>query len=318
MDDDQLAAVERRAVDIAWDAGCMLLSRFRQPLKVDWKGKREGDDPVTDADNEVETFVRDELARHFPSHALVGEEGAGSGSEPKAYTWVVDPLDGTTNFLNGLPAFACSIALLERGVPVVAAIFVPWPATDGALVLHARCGGGSWAGDQALRLPKEPPPPGGLIVLPRGPYRLSASLSHRLANRRSVGSIAYELAATALRTYRFVLFSSPRVWDVAAGALLVKEAGGAVMTLPEGGGPWQPLAAFAAPERSSADGAEAGMPGQEELRSWSRPLLAGPAPAVEKAAAGIVPYHPLLPRAFRMVRRALRPRTQPKKETGPV
>jgi myo-inositol-1(or 4)-monophosphatase len=318
MDEDELAAVERQAVEIAWGAGRILLSRFRQPLKVDWKGKREGDDPVTDADNEVETFVREELTRHFPSHGLVGEEGAGAGSEPATYTWVVDPLDGTTNFLNGLPAFACSIALLERGVPVVAATFVPWPAADGAIVLHARSGGGSWAGDEALTLPNEPLPPGGLIVLPRGPYRLGASLSRRPADRRSVGSIAYELAATALRTYRFVVFSSPRVWDVAAGALLVKEAGGAVMTLPEGGGPWRTLAAFAAPERSSADGSKAGIPGQEELRSWTRPLLAGTAPAVEEAAAGIVPYHPLLPRAVRMVRRALRPRTVPKKESKQV
>ncbi len=314
MDEDQLAAAEQQAVGVAWGAGRILLSRFRQPLKVAWKGKHEGDDPVTDADNEAETFIREELAHHFPSHALVSEEGAGAGSEPEPYTWVVDPLDGTTNFLNGLPAFACSIALLEHGVPVVAAIFVPWPVADGAMVLHARSGCGSWVSGQALKLSNEPTPPGGLTVLPRGPYRLSTSLSRWSAYRRSVGSIAYELVATALRTYRFVLFSSPRVWDVAAGTLLVKEAGGAVMTLPEGRGPWQPLTGFAVPENLDAAGAVAGTPGQTELREWIQPLLAGPIPAVEEAAAGIVPYHPLLPRAFRMVRRTLRSRTKPVKK----
>lgn len=318
MDSGELAEIERQAVEIAWGAGRILLSRFRQPLKVDWKGEREGDDPVTDADHEVETFVREELARRFPSHALVGEEGAGAGGKPEPCTWVVDPLDGTTNFLNGLPAFACSIALLEYGVPVVGAIFIPWPVSDGAIVLHARSGGGTWIGDQALTLSRDSLQRGRLVVLPRGPFRLRASPTHRSDQRRSVGSIAYELAATALVTYRFVLFDSPKVWDVAAGVLLVKEAGGAVMTLPKGSRSWRPFDAFAVDERLVAEGSAPQMPGQDQLRNWTRPLLAGAVLAVDQAAAGIVPYHPLLPRALRMVRRAFRPRTKPEKTSGQV
>ncbi len=316
MDNDELAEIERQTVEVVWEAGRILLSRFRQPLKVDWKGGREGTDPVTEVDREVEAFVREELARRFPSHALVGEEGAGAEGKPEPWTWVVDPLDGTTNFINGLPAFACSIALLERGIPVVGAIFVPWPATEGAIVLHARSGGGTCVGDQALTLSGDPTLPGRLVVLPRGPFRLRAPPNHGSDQRRSVGSIAYELAATALGTYRFVLFGSPKVWDVAAGVLLVKEAGGAVVTLPKGSKSWEPFDAFALDDHPGVDEPESQMPGQEQLRNWTRPILAGAVSAVEQTATRIVPYRPLLPRALRMVHRALRPRAKRRKTTG--
>jgi myo-inositol-1(or 4)-monophosphatase len=305
MDAGELADFERQAAEIAAQAGRTLLPRLSQRQKVEWKGKKEGHDPVTDADREVEAYVRDELARRFPSHAIVGEEGAGEGSEPNPLTWVVDPLDGTTNFLNGLPAFACSLALLERGRPVVGAIFIPWPAAEGGLVLRARAGGGAWVGDRRLSLSGDPPSPGELVVVPRGPFRIRSRRGRSPAEPRSVGSIAYELAATALGVYRFVLFSSPKVWDVAAGILLVEEAGGRVVTLPRDTRSWAPFDFFAADPQLPATG-EPALPGQEAFRGWAQPVLAGTAPAVERAASAIVPYHPLLMRLFRLIGRLIR------------
>jgi myo-inositol-1(or 4)-monophosphatase len=304
MDSEELAEIERQVVDVAWQAGRILISRFRQPVNVDWKGKRKGADPVTDVDHRVEEFVREELSHRFSSHAVVGEEGAGAESEPAACTWVVDPLDGTTNFMNGLPAFACSIGLLEHGVPVVGAIFVPWPVAAEAMVLHARTGGGAWVDDQALTVSSVPLPPRSLVVVPRRSSRLHVPLTGGFGERRSVGSIAYEMAATALGTYGLVLFESPRVWDVAAGALLVKEAGGVAMTLPRDSRSWRPLRAFAFDDHLRDEGGEPHVVTQAQLRNWTQPVLAGPSLTVERAAHLVVPYHPLLRRFLRLVRAA--------------
>jgi myo-inositol-1(or 4)-monophosphatase len=303
MDARELADVERQAVEIAWAGGRMLLARFHQPLEVKWKGKNAGDDPVTDADHQVESYIREELARRFPTHALVGEEGSGEGSKAAPCTWVVDPLDGTTNFLNGLPAFACSLGLLEHGRPVAGAVFIPWPTTEGGMVVHARAGGGAWADGRRLELTGETPLPGRLVVLARGPFRMREPFRRGPGERRSVGSTAYELAVTALGVYRYVLFGAPKVWDVAAGVLLVSEAGGRVMTLRARRGPWAPLGAFTREDAAKADGAP--MPGQEELRKWASPVLAGTPNAVELAVQGITPYHPMIPGAVRALRRAL-------------
>ncbi|MSP78970.1 MAG: inositol monophosphatase [Dehalococcoidia bacterium] len=301
MDSKEAAAIERQLVDIAWDSGRILLDRFQHPLQVEWKGKYEGDDPVTEADRHAETFVKEELARRFPSHGIVGEEGAGTGTQAAVYTWVVDPLDGTTNFLNGLPAFACSIGLLERGVPVVAAIFIPWPNREGGRVLHARAGGGTWDGDRRIQLKAQPPESGRLMVLPRGPFRIGPPLSRATGERRSVGSVAYEMAMTTEGVYRYVLFTSPRAWDVAAGVLLVQEAGGAVYTRAPKAKAWSSFTSFSTKEGDSG----AKTPGQDDLRKWGRPILAGNADAARIAAESLRPHHPMLPWLLQRARQLL-------------
>lgn len=305
MDATILSDVERQAVEMAWEAGRLLLARFHQPLDVHWKGKQPGDDPVTNADKQVEAFIRGEVARRFPGHAIVGEEGAGEGSEAAPLTWVVDPLDGTTNFLNGLPAFACSLGLLEQGRPVAAAIFLPWPSPQGGLVVHARAGGGAWVGERRLAISGDVPLRGRLVVLPRGPFRLRGPLRKGPGERRSVGSTAYELAATALGIYRYVLFSSPKSWDVAAGVLIVTEAGGAVMTTRRGAGPWVPFEGFAREVAAPPNSANTtSPPGQDDLRKWGRPILAGVPEAVKQASSGLVPHRPVLLSFLRQLRRS--------------
>ena len=250
----------------------MLLERFQTPLHVEYKGMRAGSAPVTDADRRVEEMLHEELARRFPEHAVVGEEGAGAGSAAAALTWAIDPLDGTTNFLNGLPVFASSIALLEEGRPVVGAIFLPWPGAPRGRVLHARRDGGAWEGDAPLRVaPGDRPTPGRAVVLPRsntGRYQPQGELRRTPGERRSLYSTAYEIALAADGSYQYALFPTPHIWDVAAGVALVREAGGDVLTRQRGSDGWRP---FLAVESDDADG----PPGQEALRRWVEPILVG-------------------------------------------
>ena len=273
LNDNDLQEIERQVVDLAWEVGDILLGHFHGgALHVEYKGKSQGDDPVTEADHHAEIFLKEELARRFPDHAIVGEEGAGEGSDAAQLTWVVDPLDGTTNFLNGLPMFASSIGLIEDGVPIVAAVFIPWPVSGRGRVLHARMGGGAWEGDRRLRVAEGTSPVAGrVVVLPTfrtGPFRAQRSLAQKPGERRSVGSTDFELALVADGRYQYAMFARPRSWDVAAGILLVQEAEGWVITRSRGQRGWHQFTTFA----SARDD---GPPGQKLLRDWANVIVAG-------------------------------------------
>ena len=97
---------------IAREAGALLLQYFHQGLKIEYKGDA---DLVTAADRASEVLIRERVAKHFPSHDVLGEE-QGLNDRGSEYRWYVDPLDGTTNFLHGVPWYAVSIAaLIECG-----------------------------------------------------------------------------------------------------------------------------------------------------------------------------------------------------------
>ena len=293
LNDAQLQELEQHAIALARGAGHILLEHFQKPLEVEYKSKDKEHDPVTEADRRAETYLKEEIERHLPGHGIVGEEGAGEGTEVTEFTWVIDPLDGTTNFLNGLPAFASSIGLLHQGVPAVAAVYLPWPTAQAGRVLHARRGGGSREGEQVLQVTRaERPTPGRLVSVPGGlggGFRLGRQLQRRLGEPRVGGSLAYELALVATGVYTYGIFGAPRAWDVAAGILLVQEAGGCVLTRVPGQRGWQPFTTFTTPGSTVP-------PGQKELRNWRAPLIAGDAPLARYVA------EQLRPRRYRLAR----------------
>ena len=142
---------------------------------------------------------------------------------------MLDPLDGTTNFMNGLPVFASSIGVLYRGRPVAAALYVPWPNGAGGFVLHCRKGGGCFADDDPVSVYEtQEPVPSRLIGVP-GYFGVANRFSKQLANKagepRTTGSIAYELALTARGVMQYAIFGAPRMWDMAGGALAVMGGG---------------------------------------------------------------------------------------------
>ena len=114
-------------------------------MSIDYKDKEQRD-PVTDADKTTQEYLSQEITKKFPGHGILGEEGGGeeAGDQEDVpspdFLWVLDPLDGTTNFLNGLPVYASSIGVLYRGRPVAAALFLPWPKPSGGFVLHCHKG----------------------------------------------------------------------------------------------------------------------------------------------------------------------------------
>ena len=113
IDISLLEEIEAHAVSIAREAGQIILEHFCKPLEVHFKGK-ERTDPVTTADHRSEEFLKIGIREKFPQHGILSEEGGVLSKSDSPFVWVLDPLDGTSNFMNGLPLFAVSIGVLWK------------------------------------------------------------------------------------------------------------------------------------------------------------------------------------------------------------
>lgn len=258
------------ATELAAEAGRLVMGHFGRHGRTEYKSKDKLHDPVTTADRESEAFLRQEVRRRFPGHAVVGEEEPNTEGAAPDWVWVVDPLDGTTNFVNGLPLFAVSIGVLHQGVPVAGAIFLPLPGTAGGEVYHAYRGGGAFLGERRLQVTANAEPEAGTLAsVPAYLWRhlrLRGKLRQGSGEPRTLGSIACELALVARGVFQYAIITGPRIWDVAAGVLLVQEAGGAILTR-QGRGPWGPFQRFTpAPSQGQAT--------LKEVAEWRGGVLA--------------------------------------------
>ena len=298
-DEGLMVEIEDRAVSMAREAGKILQSHFGMPLEVEYKDKNKRD-PVSSADKGVQAYLCEAISRCFPHHGILGEEGPQEDEAPAPdLLWVLDPLDGTTNFLSGLPVYAASIGVLYRGRPIAAALFIPWPGESGGFVLHAHSGGGASVDGERLSISQSEGPEGKrrLIGLPASlgaRFRLRKGLRQCVGELRVTGSIAYELALTVCGAFKYVVFGGPRIWDVAAGALVVVEAGGAVLVRYGESRSWEPLT-YLGPSWDS------GPPSLKRIRNWVAPLIAGTATVAPFVAANLQTKYPLRARLGRLI-----------------
>lgn len=302
-----LSEIEQAAAEFAAAAGQLLAGYFGQTLGVEYKD-RAGQDPVTTADKAAQACLTHAITRRFPRHGILGEEDAAATAADAVpapdFLWVLDPLDGTTNFMNGFPVYASSIGVLYRGRPAAGAVYLPWPAaTGGGAVLHCRAGGGTRLDGAPVSVyPAERPRGDRLIGLP-GSFGATTRLGKGLKGQplgqlRVTGSIAYELALTAIGSLQFAVIGAPRLWDMLGGALAVQEAGGVVMTRLPGSKQWHPL-------ESVAPDWDARPPTMGELRRWVAPLVAANPTLAPLVAHNLHPRRRPLRQAARRVRRAL-------------
>jgi myo-inositol-1(or 4)-monophosphatase len=232
MADAALQEYARHAAEIAREAGTLLRDHFAQPRNVRFKGQI---DLVTDADDAAENLIAARIRDAYPSHDFLGEEGSRGSGAPSPFRWVVDPLDGTTNFAHGLPTFAVSIALEEEGTAIVGVVYDPMRDE-----LFVACrGGGATLNGQPLRVSGVDQLIGSLLVTGFSydfAYRaIQAEVWRDFLTRvqaiRQTGSAALNLCYIAAGRLDGYWERGISPWDVAAGALLVSEAGGAVTDL---------------------------------------------------------------------------------------
>jgi myo-inositol-1(or 4)-monophosphatase len=216
------------AIETAREAGGILLQEFDRPVKISYKGEV---DIVTQADRRSEEAVVTRLRTHFPSHAIVAEEGGGSETD-SPFRWHVDPLDGTTNFAHGYPCFAVSIGLEEGGELIAGVIYQP---VSGEMFTAAK-GEGAYRNGKKIQVSVIDKLATSLLVTgfpsvkrtqnPNIHYYWDFTLrSHGV---RRDGSAALDLASVACGRFEGFWEFGLHSWDTAAGVLLVREAGGVV------------------------------------------------------------------------------------------
>ncbi|MBM3603882.1 MAG: inositol monophosphatase [Alphaproteobacteria bacterium] len=228
-------------IKAARKAGRSLVKDFREVENLQVSVKGAGDF-VTRADREAERIIKEELMNARPSYGWLGEEtGEDAGDDPTR-RWIVDPLDGTTNFLHGLPHWAVSIALEHKGEIVAGVIFDA--AKDELFV--AEKGSGAFMNDQRLRVSgrtrlADSVFATGIPFAGRGPLPAAlqdlAQLMPVTAGVRRFGAAALDLAYVAAGRFDGYWERGIKPWDVAAGILMVREAGGFVEGIREGDSP---------------------------------------------------------------------------------
>jgi myo-inositol-1(or 4)-monophosphatase len=188
---------------------------------------------VTLADKRAEEMLYADLIKARPGYGFVGEEGGIREGDDKTHTWFVDPLDGTTNFLHGIPQFAISIGLQREGVMIAGLIYNP--ATEELYI--AERGKGAFMNDHRLRVAgrrqlNECVIACGLPHIGRGDFALSAremaALQPKVAGLRRFGAASLDMAAVAAGRFDGFWERNLSSWDVAAGIVMIREAGGTV------------------------------------------------------------------------------------------
>jgi myo-inositol-1(or 4)-monophosphatase len=274
-----MEALERRvAIDAARAAGDLLRRELRGSRHIAYKGSPTN--LVTEMDARAEALILDTLGRAFPDDAVLTEE-TGSRSGRSGRRWIIDPLDGTTNYAHGVPIFAVSIALEIGGRVALGVVYDP--NRDELFV--AERGAGAWLGERRLTVSATPVLNESLVAT-GFPYNVRetadnngrefAAFTQRAQGVRRMGSAVIYLsyvAAGRLEGY-WELRVGP--WDVAAGSLLVEEAGGRISDLT--GGPLD----LAAPAIVASNGRihEAMLTVLRENRGWRDGEEAGPLPPV--------------------------------------
>lgn len=218
MDIAELDEALAFACALADDAAQRLLGYFGQV-----EGERKADGSlVTLADLEVDRALRAAIRARFPDHGIISEENSALYSG-EALCWVLDPLDGTVNFVWGLPIWGVSIALVEQGLPVVGVADFPILRQR----FTARRGGGAFLNDRPIRIrPEVRPDFNALIGLDSRAYRrafLNTSLKVRI-----LGSAVYDLLMVARGSEMACTQSAVKLWDVAAAWLIAEEAGATI------------------------------------------------------------------------------------------
>lgn len=189
---------------------------------------------VTEVDRSVQAHIVSAIRERFPDHAFLAEEtipGPASRCDPAStrYCWVIDPLDGTRNYVSGFPCFATSLAVLERGRPVIAVVF----EHNLGSAYTAVAGQGAKFNDHPIHVEEVPADSDMLVAIPSSKDQLTVDVIRSWVATpgiicRDLGATTFHLALVASGALAAAFCKRSKIWDVAAGALLVTEAGGRI------------------------------------------------------------------------------------------
>ena len=262
---------------VAEEAGKFVMNYFDKDFEVFSKDTKNN--LVTEVDKGCQELIKNKISNRFPDHSIIGEEdGDSSISNISEFTWVVDPIDGTTNFANGLPNFSISIGLLKNSEPIAGSIWIPWPNENRCLIFSTAKGEGSWIDNRKIDINNPQ------FSLGEGAISSYSSFSPIFGNKsrkikpmnirlrgdkRVIGSVAYEMAMLTKGVISFALLGPAFIWDFGAGLLLIKEAGGVVLELDNN---YEPKSEFSSFLNTNYQKDEETF---EKLKNWTGKFIAG-------------------------------------------
>jgi myo-inositol-1(or 4)-monophosphatase len=228
---DELDRIRDDAVGWVRAGGAIAMDRFGRVV-TSLKADRSF---VTDADHAVQAALLARISERYPSDAVISEE---TQADPESHAsaerarrcWVVDPIDGTRSYARGFPGFCVSVGLLDAGVPVVGVIHNPLTGQT----FSAAAGCGAWCDARRISVRSDPLTNDTLMAIPSRTKQSLPSVVHAWVDRvviRNLGSTALHLALTAGGALDATFADECRLWDIAAGAVILREAGGRILSL---------------------------------------------------------------------------------------
>ncbi|MFW9905183.1 MAG: inositol monophosphatase family protein [Candidatus Thorarchaeota archaeon] len=216
------------AIESAQKAGKLILNLFHKDIKIMTKLDQS---ILTEADLKADSLIKNIIHKNFPSHDIFSEE-TGRENKSSDYLWLIDPLDGTTNFSVHNPFFAVSISLLQKNEPLLGVVYSPF--LDELFI--AETNRGAYLDNQPITINKKASIESSLLAYSNGRdiysrkqmIRIFEKLKIRNNKVRQVGAVALELCYVASGRFGAFIMPGMNSWDVFAGALIVKEAGGIV------------------------------------------------------------------------------------------
>lgn len=232
MNTESMAGMREFIIGLALRAGHLLIKDFRtQPGDMRFKAKRE---LVTKLDVQVNDFIVKHIKDAYPNHAILSEErGAFDPKKSSQYMWVVDPLDGTVNYTMRNTFFATNLAVLKDGEPILGVVYAPFTRE----LFVAEKGKGARKNEQRMHVSDQNNLKNGFLTFGYAHSKKSLDRAIKVyktfeteaRSTRHFGSSSLELAFVACGRVEAQIITPPvRLWDIAAGILLIKEAGGRV------------------------------------------------------------------------------------------
>src|SRR3954468_651922 len=225
------------ATDLARGAGRVILDHYGKVARLTKTHIATTDEAVTDADRASQRYIVAGLRQRYPNDGLIGEESDTGTSitaeipDPAGRVWVIDPIDGTNNFIAGMGAFAVCIGLMEAGMPVLGVVYDVCRDE----MYSAAKGHGSWKGTRPVRVPQTPLSDSSMLMMTsnllikgRTPNWACRWIGQTNWKVRILGSAALEAVQVASGVAHRAVTGNGKLWEVAAPAAIVLEAGGVV------------------------------------------------------------------------------------------
>ncbi|MEC7849550.1 MAG: 3'(2'),5'-bisphosphate nucleotidase CysQ [Candidatus Neomarinimicrobiota bacterium] len=216
------------AINASLKAGEIIMQYYCDDYEIKEKGYHN---PVTTADKEADSYLKSTLMSARPEYGWLSEETVDSKNRlNKEKVWIVDPLDGTKEFIEGVPQFVVSIALVEKGIPIIGVLHNPVTKET----FHAAKGEGAYLNQGQYRCSIKDSTRDMVILNSRSETRrgLWEPYKKHFKELRPIGSVAYKMGLTAIgKADIFATLRPKNEWDICAGTCLINEAGGKVINL---------------------------------------------------------------------------------------